>query len=227
MLLIEKDITNIKLLNRKRHYKSNSAQMFAFVEHMKLICGDGLDIKSGIEWLDSIAIPQEKANIKSNYKVLYVQEGTKLRTSNSEEALKYSDCSELVCRYLNKIGWSKKVKHLNTSALSKFSIKNPNLLIKQDENYIPKIGDIFLWVNHAGSNGHTGVVVEYDKINDIVTTIEAINFKERPYGATNSINLQGVAKLKWRRTSRHLISHPTKTSRYTADPCRFYTPNKL
>ena len=39
MLLIEKDITNIKLLNRKRHYKSNSAQMFAFVEHMKLIAG--------------------------------------------------------------------------------------------------------------------------------------------------------------------------------------------
>ena len=39
MLLIEKDITNIKLLNRKRHYKSNSAQMFAFVEHMKLITG--------------------------------------------------------------------------------------------------------------------------------------------------------------------------------------------
>ena len=198
----------------------------AFAEQMMLICG-GLDIQAGIEWLDSIAIPQERADKKSNYKVLYVQEGGKLRTSDSEESLKYSDCSELVCRYLQKIGWSEDVKHLNTSALNKYSIKNPNLLIKQDENYIPKIGDIFLWVNHAGSNGHTGVIVGYDKANDVVTTIESINFKERPYGTSKSIDLQGVAKLKWKRTSRHLINHPTKTSRYTADPCRFYTPNKL
>ena len=39
MLLIEKDITNIKLLRRKRNSRLKSAQMFAFVEHMKLITG--------------------------------------------------------------------------------------------------------------------------------------------------------------------------------------------
>ncbi|MBL7559917.1 CHAP domain-containing protein [Olleya sp. YSTF-M6] len=193
---------------------------------MKLICGSGLDIQAGIEWLESIAISHEKADVRSNYKVLYVQEGPTLRTSESDEALKYSDCSELVCRYLQKIGWSEKVKHLNTSGLDKFAKKHPDLLVVQDENYIPKKGDIFLWVNHSGSNGHTGVVVDYNKSDDVVTTIEAINFKERPHGASKAINLQGVAKLKWKRTSRHLINHPTVTKRYTADPCRFITPSK-
>ncbi len=197
----------------------------AFVEQMKLIAGE-LDIKSGIEWLDSIAINQEKAGVKSNYKVLYVQEGPKLRTSDSDEALKYSDCSELVCRFLNKIGWSKKVKHLNTSALYSFAQKNPNLLEKHDKDYVPQKGGIFLWANKAGSNGHTGIVVDYDSKIDVVTTIEAINFKERPYGATSSIKLQGVVKAKWKRKSSHLMSHPLITTRYEAHPCRFYSPKK-
>ena len=195
----------------------------AWVRQMKLING-GLDIKAGVEWLDGMAIPQEKANIKANYKVLYVQEGGKLRTSDTEEALKYTDCSELVCRFLNKIGWSKEVKHLNTSALFSYAKKYPNRLIKQNKDYKPQKGDIFLWANKAGSNGHTGVVVNYDTNTDIVTTIEAINFKEKPEGASEKINLQGVVKLKWDRESRHLVNHRTKTKRYTAEPCRFYTP---
>ena len=39
----------------------------------------------------------------------------------------------------------------------------------KNANYIPKPGDIFLW------RRHTGVVIEYDEQNDIVTTIEAIS----------------------------------------------------
>uniref|UniRef100_UPI0040484501 CHAP domain-containing protein n=2 Tax=Flavobacterium sp. TaxID=239 RepID=UPI0040484501 len=180
-----------------------------------------LKISQGITWLNGIKIDQNMADIKSNYKVLYSQLGDRV----SKEGEDVMDCSELVCRFLQKIEWSSKVKNMNTSALFNFAKNNPKWLEKHDSiDYIPLVGDIFIWKNDAGSNGHTGVVVEYDKNTDVVTTIEAIHFPEQPYGATKSIDLQGVVKLKWKKLGKHLTNHPTKTKRYTASTCRFYTP---
>lgn len=72
--------------------------------------------------------------------------------------------------------------------------------------------------------GHTGIVIDYNEITDIVTTIEAISSNERPEGLDKSIKLQGVVKLKWKRLSKHLMNHPVRTVSYIASSCRFYTP---
>ncbi len=175
--------------------------------------------------MESIAIDQNLAHEKSNYKVLYNQQLGKLRTDDTDEALEYLDCSELVCRFLQCIGWSEKVKNLNTSGLYDYAEAHPKWLKKHDsKEYKPKVGDVFLWKNNAGSNGHTGVVIDYDATKDIVTTIEALRSNETPYGSNKKIYFQGTTKIKWSRTSRHLLSHRTKTDKYTAKPCRFYTP---
>ncbi len=180
-----------------------------------------LKIQQGINWLESIAIDQELAEEKSNYKVLYSQIGD--RTSQQGEDV--MDCSELVCRYLKKIEWSSKVLSMNTSALYNYAKNNSKWLEKHDStSYKPKVGDIFIWKNDAGSNGHTGVVISFDKTKDIVTTIEAIQSIETPEDMGKEIQLQGVVKLKWKRMSKHLINHPVRTTRYTASTCRFYTP---
>lgn len=180
-----------------------------------------LKIQQGINWLEGIAIDQELAGEKSNYKVLYSQDGD--RTSKQGEDI--MDCSELICRYLQKIEWSSKVLSMNTSGLYDYAKNNSKWLEKQDStDYKPKVGDIFIWKNDAGSNGHTGVVVNFDKATDIVTTIEAIHSSEMPENMKRAIQLQGVVKLKWKRLSKHLINHPVRTATYTASACRFYTP---
>ncbi|WP_051263813.1 peptidoglycan amidohydrolase family protein [Tenacibaculum ovolyticum] len=179
-----------------------------------------LNIPAGIKWLKSKAISTGFED-KSKYIVLYKQDDNRV----SSEGENTMDCSETVCRYLKEIGWSEKVINLNTSALYNFAEKNINWLVKHDSlDYKPKKGDVFLWKNDKGTNGHTGVVVDYDSVNDVVTTIESINFKEYPIGYSNGVKLQGTVEVKWKRKSRHLLSHPTSTSRYTASTNRFYTP---
>jgi len=180
-----------------------------------------LKIQQGVTWLESIAIEQDLANEKLNYKVLYANDQD--RTSKKGEDT--MDCSELVCRYLQKIEWSSKVLSLNTSGLFDYAKKHSIWLQKHDStDYEPKVGDVFIWKNDSGSMGHTGVVINFNKNTDIVTTIEAIHSSERPEDANTKIDLQGVVKLKWKRLSKHLINHPTSTPRYTASSCRFYTP---
>lgn len=180
-----------------------------------------LKIQQGITWLESIAIDQKLAEEKLNYKVLYSQNGD--RTSQQGEDV--MDCSELVCRYLQKIEWSSEVLNMNTSGLYTYAQNNSKWLEKHNStSYKPKAGDIFIWKNDAGSNGHTGVVISFNKTKDIVTTIEAIQSLEKPEDMQRAIQLQGVVKLKWKRLSKHLMSHPVRTTTYTASTCRFYTP---
>jgi hypothetical protein len=113
---------------------------------------------------------------------------------------------------------------MNTS-LFNYAKKHAKWLVKHDAiGYKPKVGDIFIWKNDAGSMGHTGVVISFDKIDDVVTTIEAIKSFEKPNDMNDAVQLEGVVKLKWQRLSKHLINHPVRTSTYTASTCRFYTP---
>ena len=180
-----------------------------------------LKIQQGTKWLESIAIDQGLAEDKLNYKVLYSNDRDRTSTKGEDTM----DCSELVCRYLQKIEWSSKVLSMNTSGLYNYAKNNSKWLEKHDStDYDPKIGDIFIWKNDAGSMGHTGIVINFDKTTNIVTTIEAISSTEQPEGLNKSIKLQGVVKLKWKKLSKHLINHPVSTARYTASACRFYTP---
>jgi len=200
---------------------------------MKLI-NRGLDVKAGIEWLDSIAITMQERKDGTDFKVKYKNDvTTPLRTAITEAGENELDCSELVCRFFQKIGWSEKVEWLNTSGLYNYADKYPDRLVRQtDNNYKPQKGDIFLWKSNSGTMGHTGVVVDYDNTTDIVTTVEAItgnkfaNENSKAFQKLASkyykFNFGGVIKCIWNKDEYHLIGHNKKG--YSS--CRFYTPLK-
>ena len=198
----------------------------AWVRQMKMIAGS-LDIKAGIDWLNSIAITKENLDNNPNYYKVYYKNDvtTPLRTAQTKLDESNLDCSELVCRYLQKIGWSEEVKWLNTKGLYDYAEKYPSSLEKHEsKDYKPSIGDIFLWKRDSGM-GHTGVIVNYDETNDAVTTIEAISENEYPSrkgdnSGHKGYRFKGVIKWKW---SKRLGSHLLGSSHV----CRFYTPNKL
>lgn len=199
------------------------------------IDGD-LKIQQGIDWLLTKAISQEEADAGKPYKVRYANDQKRVEESGENTM----DCSELVCRYLQKIEWSQKVMAGNTRILHDFGETYSEYLLKHDDiNYKPQKGDIFIWKNKSGGMGHTGVIIDYEekKIKkkneegkeveetlEIVTTIEAISSSETPYGMSSKLFMKGVIKLKWLRISYHLLDHPLTKNRQSFTPCRFYTP---
>ncbi|WP_295843124.1 peptidoglycan amidohydrolase family protein [uncultured Apibacter sp.] len=181
-----------------------------------------LKIQEGIKWLLSKCIDQTEVN-KKPYKVTYKNDDDRI----SEKGENTMDCSELVCRYLQKIEWSKKVMGGNTRILYEFAEKYPIYLQKHDDlDYKPQIGDIFIWKSSSGM-GHTGVIIDYEEIpnekgiDKVVTTVEAISSSEIPYGMEKKLTMGGVIKLKWKKDSYHLLDHKVTAQR---SPCRFYTP---
>ena len=211
---------------KKEHFRRKSVQGLSWVRQMMLM-HEGLDIKAGIDWLTTLAVTKEDLDTNPNYfKVPYKNDvATATRTAMTEKGEEALDCSELVCRYLQKIGWSKKVKWLNTKGLYYYADKFPEHLKRHESlDYKPKIGDIFLWKKESGM-GHTGVVIEYNESTDSVTTIESISENEYPSRISKGensghegYNFKGVIKWKWnKRTGRHLLSHKSGI-------CRFYTP---
>ena len=114
------------------------------------------------------------------------------------------DCSELTCRYLQKIEWSKKVMGGNTRTHYEFTEKYPIYLQKHDDlDYKSQIGDIFIWKSSSGM-GHTGVIIDYEeilnekRIDEVVTTVEAISSSEIACGMKENLPMKGVIKLKWK-----------------------------
>ncbi len=93
---------------------------------------------------------------------------TYLRTGNTQAALKYLDCSELVCRVMATDGITNGVKSMTTRELKSFLSNTDKFISSKDE---PKAGDIFLWRN--GDEGHTGIVESFDPKTGVVTTLEA------------------------------------------------------
>jgi RHS repeat-associated protein len=96
------------------------------------------------------------------------QTGDALRTGNDEDALKYLDCSEFVCRVMAADGITNGIKNMATGALVTFLADEDKFICSKNE---PKTGDIFLWRNDDG--GHTGIVVSYDASTGIVVTTES------------------------------------------------------
>ncbi|MFB9057169.1 hypothetical protein ACFFU9_10495 [Mariniflexile ostreae] len=83
-----------------------------------------LDIPGGIKWLKSKSISSSFED-RSKYKVLYDQDANRVSLEGEDTM----DCSETVCRYLQKIEWSEEVLNLNTSELYNFAKKNSNWLV--------------------------------------------------------------------------------------------------
>jgi len=98
--------------------------------------------------------------------------GKELRTGNSQAALDYIDCSELVCRTMAADGITKNVGQMATGDLVNFLSDDDKFITSKDE---PKAGDIFLW--RSDGHGHTGIVEKVDE-DGTIHTIEAYGTKE-------------------------------------------------
>jgi len=111
--------------------------------------------------------------------VQYKQEyGAKFRTATTTDALGRLDCSEFVCRYLNKLGVTDSIKAISTAKMIN-QTEFRKILGNEDidhvsgsekSDFIPQAGDIFVWRKTGG--GHTGIVHSVD--GDKVIILEAI-----------------------------------------------------
>jgi hypothetical protein len=139
------------------------------------------------------------------------------RTSLDEKGTNEMDCSEFVCRYLQKLGAFTDVPSIRT-----VNLRNPEnfakteygkklqFISKSDNlNFIPQIGDVFVW-SRSEDDGHTGVVVGYDSENDYVLIMEAIGCKEPCSNDTDLNPDRGcckVVKSTYKRTGKSLQAH--------------------
>jgi len=102
---------------------------------------------------------------------------TYLRTGETEEALKYVDCSELVYRVLAADGITDGIKGGTTADLVT-ELSDEDKFVRSENE--PQAGDIFLWratEDDGMEHGHTGVVESVDA-DGTVHTIEAYDTKE-------------------------------------------------
>jgi hypothetical protein len=127
------------------------------------------------------------------------------------------DCSEFVSRYLQKLGLFDNVPLITTAALRSpddFSETNEGQKLQyivgsNRDDFVPKPGDVFAW-SRSIKDGHTGVVVEYNEVNDYVVVMEAIGCKEP---CSNDLILNPnrgccqVVKSTYKRTGKSLQSH--------------------
>ncbi|WP_421804151.1 hypothetical protein [Flagellimonas sp.] len=108
-----------------------------------------------------------------------------LRTAETEEALAKMDCSEFVSRYLKALGLFDEVPYFHTGEMASDNFIEENdsrleylLGSKKEEFNNIKKGDIFLWrrnmKDHGSNDGHTGMVLSYDSVTEIVEVMEAL-----------------------------------------------------
>lgn len=140
-----------------------------------------------------------------------------LRTDMSDAGTEKMDCSEFVSRYLQKLGLFDNVPLITTAALRSpddFSETNEGQKLQyivgsNRDDFVPKPGDVFAW-SRSIKDGHTGVVVEYNEVNDYVVVMEAIGCKEP---CSNDLILNPnrgccqVVKSTYKRTGKSLQSH--------------------
>ncbi|MCF6350175.1 MAG: LysM peptidoglycan-binding domain-containing protein [Flavobacteriaceae bacterium] len=129
-----------------------------------------------------------------------------VRDSLSEEGLKALDCSETVAIYLHKLGVMPKLKVLHTGVMTtekdfRKAIGSNNIEFvdgSDKKNFKPERGDVFVW---RDGDGHTGIVHDYDALNDIVTILEAIGSKA--VGETKQRKNGGYSGTKCSRTAKY------------------------
>lgn len=147
----------------------------------------------------------------------YEQQNGGLRTDMTEEALEKMDCSEFMSRYLQKLGLFEDVPLIITNTFrddkayekTEYGEKLQFIPGSKELDFIPRPGDVFVW-SRSKNDGHTGVVLEYDKENDYVIIIESIGCKE-PCSNDTQLNIdRGCCKVvqsTYKRTGNSLASH--------------------
>ncbi len=106
------------------------------------------------------------------------QTGNKHRTANTDEALEFMDCSELVCRVLAADGITPIVQLMTTKGDLYSFVNDPK---KFHKSRTPKTGDIVLW------KGHTGIVESYDEKSGKVTVLHATKYKTKSGKEVNGV----------------------------------------
>ncbi|MEY1639431.1 hypothetical protein [Tenuifilum osseticum] len=148
----------------------------------------------------------------------YAYGGGDSRTSLDEKGTDEMDCSEFVARFLQKACGLEEVPSPFYTSLMLSSMQDGSFdsflqHVKNSEKEDFKDirpGDVFLW-SRSSSDGHTGVVVSYDKETDKVTVIEAIGIS----GAAEeslSKDIEGycqgcIRKSIYTRTGKALYKH--------------------
>ncbi len=111
-----------------------------------------------------------------------IPESFALRTEKTTAALEFSDCSELVSRYLEALGVTNGVKSISTWSMTneegfREATGNDNISFvdgsKKSKKFVPQKGDIFVW--RASNGGHTGVVTGISDDNKTIFILEALS----------------------------------------------------
>ena len=148
----------------------------------------------------------------------YSQDGE--RASLSNQGLKNVDCSETVGIYLFKLGVMPTLVAINTGLMTTEAnfrkaivSNNINFVPGSDKlDFKPQRGDIFVWRKPNTTDGHTGIVYNYNETTDLVTILEAIGNIGSADEATNKANggfaLKGCSRTSvFKRTGKALASH--------------------
>ncbi|WP_146196677.1 CHAP domain-containing protein, partial [Acinetobacter stercoris] len=129
------------------------------------------------------------------------------------------DCSETVSIYLLKLGVTDKFYSIHTGIMLnekdfRKAIRSNNIehvVGSESKDFIPEVGDIFVWRNNGA--GHCGIVYAVDQEKDSVTILEAIG---KSGSRDESYNIaHGGEKKKYcsrtaiyPRSGKALASHP-------------------
>lgn len=193
------------------------------ISNLLVITVEDKDADNLEDYLFGATISAALTDIEEFLETDYEQQTGNLRYDTTEQALEKMDCSEFVARFIQKATGLEEVPHpFTTSDIGDFiQGENDNFsdflqLIpnSDDENFKDiKPGDVFLWRNNG--EGHTGVVISYDKTADKVLVIESIGSSgSRVPEENNCINdgycsCKGcVRKSLYSRTGNALQNHP-------------------
>ncbi|MDQ2508983.1 CHAP domain-containing protein, partial [Acinetobacter baumannii] len=174
--------------DRKKNFEYITAKVFKLNECKNSIVEANLLSKSTPTPTPTPTLSNVLKEIKQlvDRNIPYSQTGARGAGSNKNATsvitandLKGLDCSETVAIYLLKLGVTDKFYSIHTGVMlteNDFrkairSNKIEYVVGSKDLNFIPQIGDIFVWRN---GGGHCGIVYDVDRQNDTVTILEAI-----------------------------------------------------
>ena len=151
------------------------------------------------------------------------------RSGLTKSSLESMDCSEFVSRYLYALGITDNVTEIHTGMMVEEktfqnAIGSKKIKYIQDsrsEQFVPNVGDIFVWrrnKNGISPDGHTGIVIKYIENIDAVLILESIGGcnSNSPFCSAdeNFSRINGGEKIccstrnaVYRRTGRALFNH--------------------